>query len=87
MSRESLMAAKIAKDHGCFRSACSRAYFSAYAALAGVFAEDGTIDFSYEGTNPGHQQLLALTANDLDKKRYTPFERREIKADFGHYKR
>lgn len=78
-SRDNLRAAQLAHRHGHSRSAVSRAYFSAYAALAGVFEARGDIDFRYGGTNPGHQQLLALTANNLDRKRFAPHVRRNVK--------
>jgi hypothetical protein len=79
MSRENLLAARLAHHHGYARSAVSRAYFSAYAALAGVFEAAGTVQFRYHGANPGHRQLLALTANNLDRKRYAPQVRRNVK--------
>lgn len=79
ISRDNLKAARLAKKHGHWRSASSRAYYSAYAALAGVFQRDGGIQFRYEGNNPGHRQLLALTANNLDPKRYSHHDRTEMK--------
>ena len=79
MSRDSLRAARLAHNHGHRRSAVSRAYYAAYAALAGVFDETGGIDFRYEGNNPGHRQLLALTANNLDPRKFNKTKRQEIK--------
>lgn len=79
MSRDSLLAAKLAHRHGHARSAVSRAYFSVYAALAGIFEGTGNVDFHYGGQNPGHRQLLALTANNLDPKRYAEHVRRNVK--------
>lgn len=80
MSRDSLKAAKIANDEGFFRTAISRAYYSAYAALAGEFVDYGNIDFKYGGNNPGHQQIIALVANNLNPRQYSEFARREIKT-------
>ena len=79
MSRDSLRAAKLAHDHGHARSAVSRAYFSVYAALAGIFEGAGNVQFRYGGNNPGHRQLLALTANNLDPRRFAPHIRRNVK--------
>jgi len=78
ISRDNLKAARLAKTHGHWRTASSRAYYAAYAALTGEFEQDGTVQFRYEGNNPGHQQLLALAANNLDAKRYSHRDRREI---------
>jgi len=79
ISRDNLKAARVAKKHGHSRSASSRAYYAAYAALAGVFQQAGSVQFQYEGNNPGHRQLLALAANNLDAKQYSNYARREIK--------
>lgn len=78
ISRDNLKAARTAKKHGHARSASSRSYYAAYAALAGVFQRDGGVQFQYEGNNPGHRQLLALAANNLDANRFTQHDRREI---------
>lgn len=79
ISRDNLKAARVAKKHGYSRSASSRAYYAAYAALAGVFQQAGDVQFRYEGNNPGHRQLLALAANNLNTKQYSNHDRREIK--------
>ncbi|MEM1355653.1 MAG: HEPN domain-containing protein [Planctomycetota bacterium] len=79
MSRDNLKAARLAKKHGHCRTASSRAYYAVYAALARVFQRDHEIQFRYEGNNPGHRQLLALTANNLDAKRYSMHDKHEMK--------
>ncbi len=79
MSRDSRRAARLAHRHGHARSAVSRSYFSAYAALAGVFEQTGSTQFRYGGVNPGHRQLLALSANNLDPRRYAAHVRRNVK--------
>ena len=72
------MAAKVLLDKAFHRSAVSRAYYAAYAALTGVLEQQGA-DFTHGGANPSHDQLLALTAHNLDPARYGKGLRRQLK--------
>lgn len=77
LAEENLKAAKLLLDHSHFRGAASRAYYAAYAALTGVFAAQ-RVSFTFAGRNPSHDQLLALTANNLDPKRFGAAVRRQV---------
>jgi hypothetical protein len=79
MSLDALDAAQLAHGKGHPRSAVSRAYYAAYSALAGHFEPNYRTQFRYDGNNPGHQQLLALTANNLDRRRFDAQQRRTVK--------
>jgi hypothetical protein len=79
MSLDALYAAQMSQKKGHARSAASRAYYAAYSALAGEFEPTRKYEFAYEQNNPGHDQLLALTANNLDRKKFNLHERRTLK--------
>ncbi|MCC6680865.1 MAG: HEPN domain-containing protein [Phycisphaeraceae bacterium] len=78
LATDNLNAAKLLLDHKYFRSAASRAYYAAYSALTGVF-ERQRVSFTFGGSNPSHDQLLALTANNLDPKKFGITMRRQLK--------
>lgn len=83
MNRDSFQAARLVQKHRHWRSAVSRAYFAAYAAITGVLEQAGAVDFRFGGRNRGHRQLLALAANNLDVRVYGPQTRKRIKRSLN----
>lgn len=79
MGRENLQAAKALLDGGHWRSAISRAYYAGYSSLTGEFRES-RLTFAYGDNNPSHEQLLSLTAHNLNARRYTRTQRSQVKV-------
>jgi uncharacterized protein (UPF0332 family) len=64
MSRESLASAKLLAAEGRLRNSVSRAYYAAYAAVAGELAARG-MSFAHGWNNPGHEQLPSLISHTM----------------------
>ena len=69
-------------DGGFFRSSISRAYYAAYCVLTGAL-ERHQESFRHAQNNPGHEQLLKLTANNLDTRLFSADVRRELRRAVG----
>jgi uncharacterized protein (UPF0332 family) len=57
LSKDSWQSAKLLLKEKHARSAISRAYYSAYSAVANVMVERGVV-FPHDWNNPGHDQLI-----------------------------
>jgi len=83
LGEENLRAAKLLLDKGLFRSSVSRAYYAAYSTLTGLF-RGKSVKFRFGDSNPSHDQLLALAANNLNVSRFgkgTQFRLKKVTRD------
>jgi hypothetical protein len=70
--RDNLDAAHSMLQQGLWRSAVSRAYFSAYCAVTGLLVADRRHGFRFSNgfANPPHKSLPGLIESDLPKAKY-----------------
>ncbi len=74
ISRENLVAAKSLSQHSRWRSAVSRAYYAAYAAVAGAL--EGKADFPDGRHGPSHDRLPQLVMTYVTDLRF--YERTKV---------
>ncbi len=70
VSVDAFKAAEILRSRAA-RSAVNRAYFAAYATVAGVLAKDPSITFAQGRPNPGHGNLINYVQQSLPKQGYS----------------
>ncbi len=87
MAEENLRAAKSLKDSGYLRSAINRAYYSAYASTTGALEQGGTSLGAADRPNPGHEQLSKLIRHNLEPKRLSDVQRRDLARRFRDLRR
>lgn len=75
LSRESLKAAGAAMRSECYRSSVSRAYYAAYAAVAGALCQR-SLQFADDRLGPSHAQLGSMVCGNLSH--LSQKQRREI---------
>lgn len=80
VARDSLLACKILLAQHRHRSAVSRAYFAAYAALAGELLPVMGARFRFSDNNPSHGQLPSLILHHLPHRRFTESKRRNMRT-------
>ncbi|MCC6284839.1 MAG: HEPN domain-containing protein [Phycisphaerales bacterium] len=66
LAEESLHAAKTCHERGCYRSAVSRAYYTAYAMIAAWLERAGA---SFGRENPSHAQVESMLQASLARRR------------------
>lgn len=80
LAHESLEAAKRLKDAGLLRSAASRAYYAGYSAATDGLVRSGALERNASGSvhNPKHSALPNLVRNNLDRRLYPDWQRKDL---------
>lgn len=84
LGEDSFLAAKSLLNSRHYRSACSRAYYAAYAMLTAEFRKSKGVRFTHGDHNPSHDQLRALVINNLAPTRFSIEVRRQAKRIVSH---
>ncbi|MBY0311640.1 MAG: HEPN domain-containing protein [Phycisphaerales bacterium] len=73
-----MQSSKLLLEHGHFRAAVSRAYYSAYSMVTSGLIQSGHTVSVGERPNPSHAQVAVMIQHNLDKRRFDKIAIREL---------